>query len=117
MLGSASHAANNTTPDGDSHLQNFFPGLPESVWLPQLEGILGEDFAAERTAARGNVLTGERVVARGLVSRAELNDVQGTVERFDPRRGRCVVRFDGHTASILVKPSNLELVSEPDVLR
>lgn len=115
MLGSGEYAAWLAERGGPSIVSDYFPGVPDSVWLPQLEQLLGLDFTDERAVALGEDLVWEEVTACGL-SREELNGVRGNIVSFDAKRGRCVVRFDGHDKSMLVRPANLQRCNAPDPL-
>lgn len=60
-------------------------------------------------------LVKQNVEAHGLSARADLNGQRGIVLSYVESKGRCAVKFEDIRDPVLIKPSNLHEVEQPDV--
>merc|ERR1719329_2035301 len=74
--------------------------------------LVGEQNAKPEAAA----MLGKHVVLRGLGGAAEMNCLIGTVASFDPARNRFRVAVEDRARPVDVRPTNLRLATEQDIL-
>ena len=80
----------------------------------KVAAALAKEATFRASSGAAAALVGKRVTLQGLTSRPELNGKGGVCERFEPAKGRCVVRLDGTSgAGLLLKIESLSLEEGP----